>query len=159
VSPPERFPGKISPGVRERSHELHAGSALSHIRIEEERQVPAALADPGPQALEASCRGPGRDERRRYDRVLRQRPAPCGDSRPPGTAIASPPIPGAMQFGGYCAYAVSQGCTADADPTVWRIVDDRLYVNYSCRAAALWERDLPGNIAKGHRNWPGVLGP
>jgi hypothetical protein len=65
----------------------------------------------------------------------------------------------APQFGGYCAYAVSQGYAADADPTVWRIVDDRLYVNYSRRAAALWERDLPGNIAKGHRNWPGVLGP
>jgi hypothetical protein len=63
----------------------------------------------------------------------------------------------APQFGGYCAYAVSRGYTAAGDPTVWRIVDDLLYVNYSPRAAALWQRDVPGNIAKGRRNWPAVL--
>jgi hypothetical protein len=44
---------------------------------------------------------------------------------------------------------VSQGYTADADPTVWRIVDDRLYVNYSRQAAVLWERDLPGTSQRG----------
>ena len=64
----------------------------------------------------------------------------------------------APQFGGYCAYAVSKGYTASGDPLVWRIVDDRLYVNYSREAARLWQEDIPGNIAKGRRNWPGVLG-
>ena len=63
----------------------------------------------------------------------------------------------APQFGGYCAYAVSRGYTADGDPTVWRIVEGRLYVNYSARAQKLWEEDVPGNIARGHQNWPGVL--
>jgi YHS domain-containing protein len=64
----------------------------------------------------------------------------------------------APQFGGYCAYAVSRGYTADGDPTVWRIVDAQLYVNYSRRAQTLWEQDIPGNIVQGRRNWPGVLG-
>lgn len=63
----------------------------------------------------------------------------------------------APQFGGYCAYAVSRGYTADGDPNVWRIVDRRVYLNYSKHAQELWEEDVPGNIAKGRHNWPGVL--
>ena len=63
----------------------------------------------------------------------------------------------APQFGGYCAYAVSQGHTADGDPNVWRIVDGRLYLNYSAQVKKLWEKDVPGNIAKGQQNWPAVL--
>ena len=62
------------------------------------------------------------------------------------------------EFGGYCAYAVSRGYTADIDPNAWRIVDGRLYLNYSKRVQRLWEEDVPGNIAKGRQNWPGVLG-
>ena len=63
----------------------------------------------------------------------------------------------APQFGGYCAYAVSQGHTADGDPNVWRIVDGRLYLNYSSQVKKLWEQDVPGYIAKGRQNWPAVL--
>jgi len=63
----------------------------------------------------------------------------------------------APQFGGYCAYAVSQGHTADGDPNVWRIVDGRLYLNYSAQVKKLWEQDVPGNIVKGRQNWPVVL--
>jgi hypothetical protein len=63
----------------------------------------------------------------------------------------------APEFGGYCAYAVSRGYTADGDPSVWRIVDGRLYLNYSTEAKRLWEQDVPGNIMKGRQNWPGVL--
>lgn len=63
----------------------------------------------------------------------------------------------APQFGGYCAWAVSQGYTADGDPEAWKIVDDKLYVNYSQRVQKRWEVDIPGYIAKGRANWPGVL--
>jgi hypothetical protein len=63
----------------------------------------------------------------------------------------------APEFGGYCAYAVSRGYTANIDPNAWRIVDGRLYLNYSKRVQKLWEEDVPGNIAKGRQNWPGVL--
>ena len=37
----------------------------------------------------------------------------------------------APKYGGYCAYAVSQGTTADIDPDAWKIVDGRLYLNLS----------------------------
>jgi hypothetical protein len=72
-------------------------------------------------------------------------------------AFAKEPTRYAPEFGGYCAYAVSRGYTADIDPAAWRIVDGRLYLNYSKRVQALWEEDIHGNIAKGRSNWPAVL--
>ncbi len=62
----------------------------------------------------------------------------------------------APQYGGYCAWAVSQGYTASIDPEAWRIVGDKLYLNYSKSVQGRWEKDIPGNIAKGDRNWPGL---
>lgn len=63
----------------------------------------------------------------------------------------------APQFGGYCAWAVSRGYTADIDPEAWRIVDGRLYLNYSRSVQQRWEQDVPGNIARAQANWPAVL--
>ena len=60
------------------------------------------------------------------------------------------------QYGGFCAYAVSRGYTADIDPQAWKIVDGKLYLNYSKRAQRLWEEDVPGNIRKGDANWPNL---
>ncbi|QBF32499.1 YHS domain-containing (seleno)protein [Thalassococcus sp. S3] len=63
----------------------------------------------------------------------------------------------APQYGGYCAYAVSRGYTAKTEPDAWRIVDGKLYLNFNTRVRALWERDVPGNIAKANAHWPSVL--
>ena len=63
----------------------------------------------------------------------------------------------APQFGGYCALAVSEGATAKTEPENWKIVDGKLYLNYSDKAQEIWEKDIPGNIALGHKNWPAVL--
>lgn len=63
----------------------------------------------------------------------------------------------APQFGGYCAWATSQGYIAPANPNNWRIVDGELFLNFNARAQGLWEGDVPGNIAKGDANWPRVL--
>lgn len=62
----------------------------------------------------------------------------------------------APQFGGWCAWAVSQGYTASIDPDAWRIVDGKLYLNYSKSVQAQWAEDIPGNIEKGETNWPGI---
>jgi YHS domain-containing protein len=62
----------------------------------------------------------------------------------------------APQYGGYCAYAVSQGYTADIDPDRWRIVGGKLYLNYSEKAQGLWEKDIPNHIAAGDKNWPKI---
>jgi YHS domain-containing protein len=61
------------------------------------------------------------------------------------------------QYGGYCAWAVSQGYTAPGNPQNWRIVDGRLYLNYNTEIQQRWETDIPGNIGRANANWPGVL--
>jgi hypothetical protein len=63
----------------------------------------------------------------------------------------------APRFGGYCAWAVSNGYTASGDPNAWSVVDGRLYLNYSPAVRRTWEQDKAGNIARGTANWPGVL--
>jgi YHS domain-containing protein len=60
------------------------------------------------------------------------------------------------QYGGFCAYAVSRGYTADIDPLAWKVVDGRLFLNYDQRAQRKWEQDVPGNIKKGDANWPAL---
>lgn len=63
----------------------------------------------------------------------------------------------APRFGGYCAYAVSQGYTAPTVPDAWSLVDGKLYLNFSQRVRRIWERDIPGHIAAAEANWPAVL--
>lgn len=63
----------------------------------------------------------------------------------------------APQFGGYCAWAVSQGYLAPGDPKQWKIVDGELYLNFNARAKELWEADQADAIMRGHANWPNVL--
>ena len=71
--------------------------------------------------------------------------------------FAAEPEKYAPQYGGYCAYAVSQGYTAKIDPDAWKIVDDKLYLNFSLKVQKLWEEDIPGYIAKADVNWPKIL--
>ena len=73
------------------------------------------------------------------------------------SAFEAKPQAFAPQFGGYCAWAVSQGYTAKGDPSAWRIVDGKLYLNYNASVQKTWEKDAPGHIAKGNQNWPVVL--
>lgn len=62
----------------------------------------------------------------------------------------------APQFGGYCAWAVSQGYTASTVPEAWTIVDGKLYLNYSKGVQNTWEQDIPGNIKLADTNWPNI---
>ncbi|MEM7363814.1 MAG: YHS domain-containing (seleno)protein [Pseudomonadota bacterium] len=63
----------------------------------------------------------------------------------------------APQYGGYCAWAVSQGNLAKGDPDHWKIVDGKLYLNYSKSIQQRWEKNIPGFIATADLNWPNVL--
>ncbi|MCC7426540.1 MAG: YHS domain protein [Alphaproteobacteria bacterium] len=62
----------------------------------------------------------------------------------------------APQYGGFCAWAVAEGYKAPIDPRAWRIVDGRLYLNYSASIQRRWERDVPGNITRADQNWPRI---
>ena len=70
--------------------------------------------------------------------------------------FAADPEKFAPQYGGYCAWAVSQGYTASIDPDAWSVVDGKLYLNYSKGVQKRWESDIAGHIASGDTNWPGI---
>lgn len=72
-------------------------------------------------------------------------------------AFAADPAAFAPQYGGYCAWAVSEGYTASTVPEAWRIVDGKLYLNFSRRIQGRWERDIPTRIKAADANWPAVL--
>jgi len=61
-------------------------------------------------------------------------------------------------FGGYCAFAASRGYLANTVPEAWTVYEGKLYLNANLRARSLWLQDIPGNIAAGLNNWPGILG-
>ena len=69
-------------------------------------------------------------------------------------AFAADPARYAPAYGGFCAWAVAEGYTAPIDPAAWRIVEGRLYLNYSRSIQRRWERDIAGNIARADANWP-----
>lgn len=71
--------------------------------------------------------------------------------------FAAAPERYAPQFGGYCAWAISQNYIAPGDGTQWKIVDGKLYLNLNARAKQLWEADQADAIIRGHTNWPAVL--
>jgi YHS domain-containing protein len=73
-------------------------------------------------------------------------------------AFKANPAKYAPQYGGYCAWAVSQGYTASADPSVWKIVGGKLYLNYNQEIGQKWSKNIPGFIASANKNWPTVLG-
>ena len=70
--------------------------------------------------------------------------------------FAADPARYAPAYGGFCAYAVSEGYTATIDPAAWRIVDGRLYLNYDRSVQRRWEQDIPGRIARADTNWPSL---
>lgn len=59
----------------------------------------------------------------------------------------------APQFGGYCSYAVSEGYTADGDPEAWKVVDGKLYLNYSPKVKEMWEQNQSERIENGTKKW------
>jgi YHS domain-containing protein len=72
-------------------------------------------------------------------------------------AFKADPAKYAPQYGGYCAWAVSNGYTAKGDPHAWTVHDGKLYLNYDKKVRALWAQEIPANVAKADANWPGVL--
>ena len=66
------------------------------------------------------------------------------------------PVQYAPQYGGLCSDGVAYGVTTtNIDPHAWRIIDDKLYLNYDPGAAAELE-ETPGQVAKAEENWPKI---
>jgi YHS domain-containing protein len=70
--------------------------------------------------------------------------------------FAASPEKYAPQYGGYCAWAVSKGHTANANPENWKIVDGKLYVNYNGLVQRRWQKEPEARIAEADKNWPSL---
>jgi YHS domain-containing protein len=60
------------------------------------------------------------------------------------------------QYDGHCAFGVSKGGKVPGNPHLWRIVDDKLFLNITKNVVGFWEEDIPGNITLADGNWPGI---
>jgi len=69
-------------------------------------------------------------------------------------AFKANPTKYAPQFGGFCAFGVSENHKSPTDPNAWTIVDDKLYLNYSNKVKELWSKDIPARIKKANDYWP-----
>jgi hypothetical protein len=64
----------------------------------------------------------------------------------------------APQFDGHCAMGVAAGAKIPANPHLWRIVDNKLYLNINGNVARMWHSDIPGHLTKAQQNWPELRG-
>jgi len=71
-------------------------------------------------------------------------------------AFVADPAKYAPAYGGFCAMGAALNKKLDGDPTIWKIVNDRLYLNVSQDAFRVWNGDIQGNIAKADKNWPQI---
>ena len=73
-------------------------------------------------------------------------------------AFNADPARYAPQYGGFCAYGTAGGYKAAVDPTVFSVVNGKLYLNYNADVQKRWTKDTPGFISKADKNWPDVAG-
>jgi len=60
------------------------------------------------------------------------------------------------QFGGWCAYGVSLGKKFYVDPTVFEVVDGKLYLNLDSEIQGKWAKDKAAQITLAHEKWEGI---
>ena len=68
-------------------------------------------------------------------------------------AFVANPAAYAPQYDGHCAYGVAKGAKVPANPTLWRIVGGKLYLNITEDVVGQWEQDIPGHLSDAERNW------
>lgn len=61
------------------------------------------------------------------------------------------------QFGGFCAYGVSQGHLAPIKIEATQIVNGRLLMQYDLDIKGKFNKDQAGNLQKADQNWPGLV--
>ena len=62
----------------------------------------------------------------------------------------------APQYGGYCAYGLSDGHKAPTSPDAWTIVNGKLYLNYNIKVKEYWSKNRDERIEKANKNWPDI---
>ena len=81
--------------------------------------------------------------------------AESSDAMSGDAAFVAEPAKYAPAYGGYCAWAIgANDALAPGDPNVYKIVDDKLYLNFNEDVATKWNADIPGFIASADANYP-----
>ena len=62
----------------------------------------------------------------------------------------------APQYGGFCAMGVALEKKLVVDPTAWRIVDNKLYLNLNKAVQKKWLSDVPAHLETAEDNWPDI---
>ncbi len=60
------------------------------------------------------------------------------------------------QYGGFCAMGAAMGKRLDVDPTLFKVVDGKLYLNVNKGAQGMWAKDVAGNVSKADAQWPAL---
>ncbi len=71
-------------------------------------------------------------------------------------AFQANPTAYAPQYGGFCAMGAALGKKLDVDPTQFKVVDGKLYLNVNADVFKKWSENVPGNIATADANWPAI---
>ena len=61
------------------------------------------------------------------------------------------------QFGGFCAYAASEGHTAKIEPDAFEVLNGRLLLQYDRDIRERFDKDSQGRIKKADANWPAIV--
>ena len=57
------------------------------------------------------------------------------------------------QYGGYCAYGVSENHQSPTSPEAFTIVNDKLYLNYNLKVKDMWMKNQEERINKADTLW------
>jgi YHS domain-containing protein len=71
-------------------------------------------------------------------------------------AFMKEPAKFAPEYGGFCAYAAALGKKSDIDPAAFKIVDNKLYLNFNADVNKKWSADLPGYVSKANVTWSSI---
>jgi YHS domain-containing protein len=72
-------------------------------------------------------------------------------------AFKATPEKYAPQYGGYCAYGVSQDHLVSIEPDKFKVIDGKLYLNYDADVQARWVKDPAGYIRTADAKFPALL--
>ncbi len=63
------------------------------------------------------------------------------------------PLKYAPQYGGFCAFGITEGMTVKAQADSWTIVDDKLYLNYYKPTQERWEENKKNLVEEADETW------
>lgn len=61
------------------------------------------------------------------------------------------------QYNGHCAYGMSLGKKFDGDPSIFKVVDGKLFLNLNEDVAKLFAKNTEDQIAKADENWKKMM--